>query len=182
MNTNNKIKIEYLKSLSDNKILIWVDNNYKISLRTIIQKILINYKGLPLSWEDIYYQFLYTVPNAVKIYNPSVDITLKTFLGVKCKYFTLNKCKVFSSNKHKVLNTYANFDTLPQTIRLKDSKPFQTPIDTSMLTEQELLIYNHYFLDGESQSQIEREFGITRYKVKEIIKTVKLKLLVQIKN
>lgn len=182
MDTNNKIKIEYIKTLSDNKMLIWVDNNFKISLRTIIQKILINYKGVPLSWEDIYYEFLYSVPEAIRTYDQNASITLKTYLGVKCRYFALNKCKTFSTNKHKVLNTYANFETLPNNIRLKDSKPFQIPIDTSMLNEEELLVYNHYFLDGETQSQIEREFGISRYKVNEAIKTIKLKLLVQIKN
>lgn len=171
-----------LKKLGDNKIIIYVDNEYKLVFKTIIDKVLRNYGAVPITWEDIYYEFLYSAPKWVKEYDTDANIRIKTYLGIKCKFFAMNKCSSFSGNKYKILNTYVSMEKSGLEARLEDSKHTEIPIDISKLSDPEVAIYNDYYLDGKSILSIERNRNISRYKIRQLVNSVKSKLLIQIKN
>ncbi|NQZ65776.1 MAG: hypothetical protein HRT99_00990 [Mycoplasmatales bacterium] len=175
-------KIEYILTLNKNKQILWADNEYKLVFKTIIDKMLRNYNGVPLEWEDIYYEFLYNIPELLKKYDSTKKITLKTFLGIQCRFFASNQCRKFSGNKHKILNNFVPFEKISMENRLRDSIQPQISIDISSLSDEELIIYSDYFLGGETISQIHRNRGITKYKINKIIQSIKSKLLSQIKN
>ncbi len=177
-----KLTIETILLLNSNKQILWIDNEYKMVFKTIIDKMLRNYKGIPLEWEDIYYEFLYGTPKLLRNYDSSKKITLKTYLGIQCRFFASNQCRKFSNNKYKVLNNFIAYEKIPTENRLKDSVQPELSIDISNLSDEEILIYNDFFLDGDSVSKIHRTRGITKYKINKLIKSVKLKLLTQVKN
>ena len=177
-----KEEIFTLKKLNKNKQIIWADNNLKNLLRKIINKSLSSYKGLPLTWEDIYYEFLYHIPEIIRVFKKETNVKFETYIGLRCKWFTLNKCKIFSSNKHKVLNQYINIESPNVYSKLKDPKKQTFQLDISSLSNMELQMYNDFFLDGLKVAKIMKKRKLSRYKVNNLITNVKLKLMTQIKN
>ena len=177
-----KIELSKILKLSKNKQIIIIECEFGLIFKKIINIKLNDYKGLPLEMEDFYYEFLYYIPLYLKEFSPKMNVPLRTYLGLKCKYFVSNKCRKYSSNKHKVLNNYISFNGLEETNRLEDSTQMGIPIDISKLSKIEVLIYNDYFLDGMIISKIFKKHNISRYKIKKIINNIKVKLLIQIKN
>ena len=182
MNKELNFNIDELKGLNSNKIIKIIDFEFKLTIKTILDQTLIKYKGIPISWEDLYYEFLYEVPELVRVYDHTTNVPFKTFLGIKARYFSSNKCKSFITNKHKVLNQYVTIDEKISEARLNDSKPLEIPIDTSSLSKDELDIYYKYFLDGENVTNIAKNKKISKYKINKIIQSIKFKLLSQVKN
>lgn len=172
-----------LKKLNDNKIIMWADNVLKLTFKTIIDKTIRNFVGVPLSWEDLYYEFLYTIPGLVKEYDSNSNITIKTWLGLRCKYFAYNKCRSWCTKNNKVMNGYVSYsDNDAIKNKLMDPRGVETFIDISSLSSLEFKIYTDHFLNEISITEISNEILLSKYKVRNIIEKIKHKLSIQVKN
>lgn len=176
-----EFEVNKLSKLGNNKIIIFIDNEFKIVLRTVIQKIIRTHSGLPLDWEDIYYEFLYKTPSIAKSYDVKSNLSFKTYLGIQCRYFTYNSCKKYLTPNHQVMNKRVRLET-KQYENIGDNDFASSSINTSCLTAEEEIIYNDFFIDHKSCFKICKTRGISRYRIKNMIERIRDKLSVQIKN
>lgn len=176
-----EFEVNKLSKLGNNKIIILIDNEFKIVLRTVIQKIIRTHSGLPLDWEDIYYEFLYRTPSIARSYDDRSELPFKTYLGIQCRYFTYNSCKKYLSPNHQVMNRRVRLETKKYE-NIGDVDLTKGLIDTTCLTPEEEVVYNDFFIDHKSCFKICKTRGISRYRIKNMIERIRDKLSVQIKN
>ena len=171
-----------LKKFNKNKIVEWMNFNFKLIFKTIIQKRLRSYNGIPLTWEDIYFEFLYLTPMYLEKFDINKNVPFKTFLGMQCNFFTSNKCRTFSSNKYKVLNTYYSIDQKESFLNLTSQNQVEIPLNTSSLSKLEKSIFQAFFVDELDLDLIAEKLNLSKYKIRKKINLIKLKLLDQVKN
>ena len=171
-----------LKSFKKNKIIQWMDLNFKLVFKTIIEQKIRNYNGIPITWEDIYFEFLYLTPKYLEKFDANKNVPFKTFLGIQCKFFTSNKCRILTSNKHKVLNTYISIDDKESFLNLKENNEIEIPLNISSLSKLEKLIFQAFFVDELNLNLISEKLNLSKYKIRKKIDLIKLKLLEQVKN
>ena len=174
------MEINELKKLSKNKKVIYIDNTFSVVLKYIIKKSLYDYKGIPVEVEDIYYQFLYETPKLIDKFDENKGISLKTYLGIKCKFSTLRICKEFTSWKHKVMNTYVDITKVPDSILLQDSVIDKIPMNVAKLTDEELIVYKNYFLEDNTIKWVVDNTDFSKRKTTRLIGSIKIKLLNQL--
>jgi hypothetical protein len=159
-----------------------MDLNFKLVFKTIIEQKIKNYKGIPLTWEDFYFEFLYHIPKYVEKFDFEMKVPFKSYLGLQCKYFTSNKCRMFNSNKFKVLNNYYSINEKESYLRVNDKDDIKIPLDISSLNEIEKLIFKDFFIEDLNLNTISKKINLSKYKIKKKINLIKLKLFEQIKN
>ena len=168
-----------------NKLIFEIDQKYKNLLRTICMQAIDSFVGLPLVWEDVYYMFLNEIPKLVLEFDSEHESNLEfqTFIGIKCKHFSLNYCRVFNSNKHKVMNRTVYVSQEERISVLEDSVQIKKPkIDIGIFNKKEFEFYTKHILDQKKIIKVAEEMGISLYKA-HILKTkIETKIYLDFKN
>ena len=166
--------------MKNNKLLWKLDVEYKSLFKKIIKEVLYKYPAIPIEWEDIYYQFLYKMPEVIKGYDEEKGISKVTYYGLQLKYFTANKCRHYSGHKYRTLNETMLIDT-DHSMLLKDSSiSIGASFDLSSLTELEMIVYEQNILNYESLRSISDETKIQYRYVRKAFNSLKRKMLNQI--
>ena len=174
------MEIKELKEISKNRKIMFVDNNLSTTLRYVIKRVMYDYKGIPVEIDDIYYQFLYKTPDYIDKFNEESGVSFKTYLGIKCRFFSRNLCKEYSSKKHKVMNTYVGVDKVSEASLMQDSVIINIPMNIAKLSNDELEVYKHYFLEDNTIRWLVDNKKYSRRKIDRLIDNIKIKLLSQL--
>ena len=166
--------------MKNNKTLWKIDAEYKNFFKKIIRDVLYKYPGIPIEWEDIYYEFLYEIPEVTKGFDEEKGISLSTYYGLQLRYFTGNKCRHYSSNKYKTLNETSLIEN-DHNMLVCDSTTFVgTSFDLSSLSELEMKVYERNIMNYESLKSISEELNIKYRYVRKAFNSLKRKMLNQI--
>ncbi|MBU4690431.1 hypothetical protein KQ874_01845 [Mycoplasma sp. ES3157-GEN-MYC] len=92
----------FLSSLSFKKQVYLIDSLYKQELVITIKSILSRKFDIPLSYEDIYNEFLLKTPLIIKNFRSDKGASFKTFLLTSGKFFCLTKINYWLRNKRKI--------------------------------------------------------------------------------
>ena len=166
--------------MNKNKLIREIDFKYRLLFKTIINSALRQYPDVPVEWEDIYYEFLYTVPEVTKKYSDEKGIKLETYYAIQVKHFALNKCRYFSSHKFRSLNETRLIKTDHNLILKDSSTVIGSEFDISSLSETEMLVYEEHILNYESIRKISMNHDISYRKLRNAFNTLKTKMLNQI--
>lgn len=161
-----------------NKLIFQINYKYKNYLKTICKDIVLKYFGLPINWEDIYYEFLYEVPRIISEYQSNKNVPFEKYLGIKCRFFARNMCKKFTRQKYKVLNESIAADKIMFLISDKNSSI--ELLDYNCFSPIEMQIIEDFFINGNNIAHISRNLKISSYKIKKKIDEIKQKLKKQL--
>ena len=162
--------------MTKNKEIYLIHSEYKYVFQKICQKAIDKYNNtLPIVWEDIYYNFLYLVPDILKKFDPLTGVSKKTFLFLECQYFANNQCRKYSSKNHIIMNLRTNLRH-ENSLFLSDSQKIHQPLDLSLLKDFELKVYKLHFLEEKNVTQISIDLNVTYYRARRTIKKIKEKL------
>ncbi|MBU4689579.1 hypothetical protein [Mycoplasma zalophidermidis] len=92
----------FLSSLSFKKQVYLIDCLYKQELIITFKSILSRKFDIPLSYEDIYNEFLLKIPLIIKNFRTDKGASFKTFLISSSKFFCLTKINYWLRNKRKI--------------------------------------------------------------------------------
>lgn len=162
-----------------NRIAFMIDSTYKELIRKICKDAMSPFKGIPITWEDAYNQFLFKAIDIVKTYNPDLGVAFKTFLGIKCKFFTKNMCRKYCTNGHKILNNCISQSWEDLNFSCSESINW---FDDFKFDEKEQLVYEVLILDEKSIRETARTLNISEYKIRKILKSIKTKVIEVWKN
>lgn len=164
---------------NQNRIIFELDTIYKQLIRKICRDAMASFNGIPLTWEDIYNQFLFEASTIVKSFDPSKGVPFKTFLGKQCRFFVKNCCRSYCGNHYKVMNNYIAKGW--ESIDFAD-KNCNFNCDEYHFNELEMEVYENYVLGELTLKDTCEEMHISKYKVRKIIEGMKNKVIVKTKN
>lgn len=177
------MKEQIWKIDSKNKLILQVDLFFKNIFVSTISKILVDYMGIPVEVDDIYYEFLYQICDLSKKFNGENQKDFLKYLVSKLKMFTKNKVRHYSCSSFKIMNSYIPFEYETIEFRDKASEELEeTKIDFSILTEKEFLYYKLRFLEGKNPQEIAKDFKISIYSQKKVFGSLKKKIKTQFEN
>lgn len=164
--------------MSDNEIVKHLDYKYKTLIVTVIRATIIEYPNVPITWEDIYYEFLFKMTEIIREFDLQKELPIKTFIGIKCKFFTKNYCRHFTSTGFSVLN---------ESIEIQDWQPTNqccniNTLDTQMLNLKEFKVYEMLFVYDFDVKRTADELNIKKFQVRNIRKSILSKMKAQLKN
>ena len=166
--------------MKNNKVLWELDAKYKKLFRRVIGDVIRKYPGIPVEWEDIYYDFLYTMPEVMKGFNPEKGISESTYYGLQLKFFASNKCRHYASNKFRSLNETTLIEN-DNSLMLSDSGSIAgSSFDLSSLTDWEMIVYERNILNYESLRSISDDTKIQYRYIRKAFASLKRKMLNQI--
>lgn len=161
-----------------NKLIFQINYKYKNYLKTICKDIVLKYFGLPINWEDIYYEFLYEVPRIISEYQENKNVPFEKYLGLKCRFFARNMCKKFTRQKYKVLNESISGDKIM--LFVSDKSSDLQLLNYNSFSTIEIKIIEDFFINGNNITHISRNLKISSYKIKKKIDEIKQKLKKQL--
>lgn len=167
--------------MTDNQLVKWVDYEYKCTIAAVIQKTLLDHPSVPIVWEDIYYEFLFKSIILIRDYNPDANVAIKTYIGLKCKFFTQNYCRTFESSKFRILNYSTQLEDY-QFSKEDWKQDFDSFIDASVLNEEEFSVYELLFIYDYTMRRAAEELDMKLHIVRTLRDSILLKLKGQIKN
>ncbi len=167
--------------MNKNKLITEIDFKYKNLFRRIIRSVLATHSYIPIEWEDIYYEFLFEVPELSKDFDPSKGLKEHSYYSVKLKFFTLNKCRHFSGNKFRYLNEASMVDSDFIDILSDSDTSISLIFDAHSLSPLELLVYEEHVLNHKTLKNIAIEKGTTYWEVRKAFQKLKTKMLNQIR-
>lgn len=160
----------------EKKQILYVDYHYKKLILYVCSKILQKHPGVPLEPEDVYYEFLYTVPKVFKKFDESKG-SLKTFILLCARGFIKNRCRYWNKKQHRVMNLVTSME-----MEVADSKPFIVIEDqkfNKVIAELNMLerqIYRYYFLESMSCNKVAKLLNKSHHTIKKNIEVLKKKL------
>ncbi|WKX02650.1 hypothetical protein [Candidatus Mycoplasma mahonii] len=138
-----------------------IDAKYKFLFRKVIRQNLSKFNGVPIDWEDVYYEFLYYVEEINAKYDSSKGVNEASYLALQAKYFTLNKCRFYSTNKFKILNQAISLEDIYLPLSDVGVEIKENQFDLSVLNNLEIFVYKNNILDGISIRKISKECGVS---------------------
>ena len=170
---------EVWKVCDPNRIAFMLDSSYKELMRKVCKDAMSTFSGIPVTWEDAYNQFLFSAIKIVQNYDPELGVPFKTFLGLKCKYFTKNLCRKYCTNKYKVLNNCVSRTWEDMSFANKEDVFWE---DDFELDKNEQLIYEVMIIDDHTIKETAQILNISEYKIRKIMKSIKTKVIEVWKN
>ena len=168
----------HYEQMSDNEIVKYLDYEYKILIVSVIRATIIEYPDVPLTWEDIYYEFLFKMTAVIREFDIQKELPMKTYIGIKCKFFTKNYCRHFKSSSFSVLNE----STEIQDWHSQSQWCNINTLDTQMLNFKEFQVYEMLFVYDFDIKRTADELHIKKFQVRTIRKSILSKMKSQLKN
>lgn len=170
-----------LNNMTDNQVVKWLDNNHKGVIVSVIKQTLMDHPSVPLVWEDVYYEFLFKAIHLIRRYKQTTNVPIKTYIGLKCKFFARNYCRSFESSKFRILNNRSELEDY-QFANIGWEEQFDNFIDASVLDDDEFLVYELLFIYDYTIRTAAEELSMKIHVVRTLRDSILLKLKSQIKN
>lgn len=171
--------IEIWEHKNPNRIVFELDTIYKQLIRKICKDAMASFNGIPLTWEDIYNQFLFEAATIVKSFDPSKGIPFKTFLGKQCKFFVKNCCRSYCGHHYRVMNTYISKSW--ESINFADKSDDHCCEDYNF-NQEEKEVFDNVIMAELSITDTSKEMNISTYRIRKILEGMKNKVIVKTKN
>lgn len=163
-----------------NKLVFAIDYQYKKLLIYICKQELQLFPGVPLTYEDLYYEFLSEVHEHVNNFDQSKDFDFKNYITLKCKYSCKKKLRKYWTNDFIVMNSYVEWND--DIAAVNDVTINEEKFNLSLLTKEELEFFQLRFVKGLQIGQTCKKLNISRYMANQLLKSIVQKVKSNQKN
>ena len=181
------MKNQIWEETRNNRILHRLNCEYRQLISFICKDAMRTFRGIPITWEDVYFEFLNEAIQLVKTFDVNAGVPFKTFIGMKCKFFVKNKCRKYTTRKHAIMNNRIDFDKIcmmkptDEHLSFCDEQEIKE-IDLRLLNNREMMVYQLFAVDGNSIKKTSELMNISTYRVRKKIETIVAKTQLKIKN